>query len=80
MKTMISKVAHVYDGHSLAPGEAFEAHDEYVKALELLGLADLAKPGQQYETRHMDAAGAPAASVAAAVAQKRKYNTKHKGA
>jgi hypothetical protein len=80
MKTMISKIAHVYDGRSLAAGEAFEAHDEYITALEAMGRAELAKPGQKYETRQMDAAGTPAAAAAAAVAQKRKYNTKHKAA
>jgi hypothetical protein len=69
MKTMISKIAHVYDGRSLAAGEAFEAHDEYITALEAMGRAELAKPGQKYETRQMDV-----------VAQKRKYNTKHKAA
>jgi len=77
MKTMISKVAHVYDGRSIAAGEAFEAHDEYVSALELLGRAELAKPGGQYETRHMDASAPP---VAAVIAQKRKYSTRHKAA
>jgi hypothetical protein len=45
-----------------------------------MGRAELAKPGQKYETRQMDAAGTPAVAAAAVVAQKRKYNTKHKAA
>ena len=83
MKTMISKVGHVYDGRALAPGEAFEVHDEYVNALELLGRAELAHiesgAGQQYRTRDMVAA-APAengdVATVAAPRPKRKYNTK----
>ena len=39
MKTMISKIAHIYDGVPLAAGQHFEAHDEFVDALQLLGRA-----------------------------------------
>jgi hypothetical protein len=80
MPKMISKMAHTYDGRELAAGEPFEAHEEYVHALELLGRAELApaQDGQQYGTRQMVAADPAPAAVA--VRQKRRYNTKHKTA
>ena len=86
MKTMISKIAHIYDGrcHSRR-ANTFEAHDEYVDALQLLGRAELApiesqsrntkraiwpQAQAQYERRDAAAAAAPH--------PKRKYNTKRK--
>jgi len=80
MPKMISKMAHTYDGRNLAPGEPFEAHEEYVHALELLGRAELApaQDGQQYRTRQLVADDPAPAAVA--VRQKRKYQTRHKAA
>ena len=48
MPEMISKVAHVYDGHQLTPGERFSADQDFVAALVGLGRAELA-PIQQNE-------------------------------
>ena len=80
MPKMISKMAHTYNGRKLAPGEPFEADEEYVRALELLGRAERApaEDGQQYRTRQMLAADP--ASAAVAVREKRKYSTKNKTA
>jgi hypothetical protein len=88
MPKMISKVAHIYAGRNLSPGDPFEADQEFVGTLVALGRAEI-EPMRggttEYETRDM-AAAAPAEygrrdlSAATTPRQKRKYNKKRQAA
>jgi hypothetical protein len=52
---MITLVPHQYAGRQLAVNDEYEAGDEDVRALTVMGLAQVAA-AQEYQTRVMEAA------------------------